>query len=107
MRRLGILPLVLWAGIGLAAEPARMPQPPCLTCPKPDPACWMLVYRWEDYNLRAGLGTYVVVTRGAPPDPADLAMAQERILKGLPPSHKIKVNKTNRVACPEGAMPLR
>jgi hypothetical protein len=91
----------LLAAPGLAGEPQR-PANPCLTCPKPEPACWMMLYRWQDYNLRGGLGTHLVVTDGPPPDEADLARAKAAILRTLPPNHSVTVDKSNRVACPAG-----
>jgi len=92
--------VLTWApGPGRAADPP--PLVPCLTCPQPVPACWMLVYRWQDYNLRAGLGTHLIVTNGPPPGENQMEQARQSVLKSLPPHHTATFKGTNRVGCPD------
>ncbi|OAN53944.1 hypothetical protein A6A04_13725 [Paramagnetospirillum marisnigri] len=86
-----------------AAEAGPKPDNLCLTCPRPEPACWMVVYRWQDYNLKADYGTIVVTTAGPPPDEQDKERARQRILRTLPPNHTVAITKSSRIACPPGA----
>ena len=96
---------------GAVATPAQAeplpPAPPCLTCPRPVPACWMVVYRWTDYNLRSGPGNYLLITDGPPPNTAEMAKALEDIRRPMPKGMTAKVLGTDRIACPEPAKPWR
>ncbi len=98
---------VLAAAALFEAAPPAAAEPKlenlCLTCPRPEPACWMVMYRWQDYNLKAGYGTTVVVTAGAPPSEQEKEVARQKILRGLPPSHSVAITKNSRIACPPGA----
>ena len=75
----------------------------CLTCPRPEPACWMVVYRWQDYNLKGGFGTVVVVTDGAAPTEAEKARAKADLLRTLAPTTTVIITKNSRISCPPGA----
>ena len=74
----------------------------CLTCPQPEPACWMALYRWQDYNLNGGFGTTVVVTTGQPPGEDDKARATADLQRGLPATTTVVITKSSRIACPPG-----
>lgn len=101
---LPLLGLVLAVGGGDGASAASgKPDNLCLTCPRPVPACWLTVYRWQDYNLKAGHGTVVVVTDGAPPSEAEKERARLDVLRSLPPSHTVVIGKSSRIGCPPGA----
>lgn len=102
MRGFLLFPLVL-LGLALAPTARAEPKPtvPCLTCPRPVPACWMVVYRWTDYNLRSGPGNHMVITTGAPPTRPELAQASEDILRGMPKGMKTALVGTSRIDCPE------
>lgn len=98
---LALAALVQAAAVPVAAEPK--PDNLCLTCPRPEPACWMTLYRWQDYNLRGDYGTTVLVTAGPPPDEQDKDRARRQILRALPPNTTVAITKSSRIACPPGA----
>jgi hypothetical protein len=85
----------------LPAQAETRPSVPCLTCPRPVPACWMMVYRWTDYNLRSGPGNHLVITDGPPPSRPDLAKAAEEVSRTLPKGMKTSLVGTSRIDCPE------
>lgn len=86
-------------GRGVSAE--SRPSVPCLTCARIVPACWVVVYRWTDYNLRSGPGNHLVITAGPPPDTQEMARANQDIAKGMPKGMSFKVVGTSRIDCPE------
>ncbi len=94
---------VLLHGTAPALAASSKPDNLCLTCPRPVPVCWLTVYRWQDYNLKAGSGTIVVVTDGPPPGDADKERARLDVLRTLPPNHTVVIGKSNRINCPPGA----
>jgi hypothetical protein len=96
-------PLLLAGGGEPLRAASSKPDNLCLTCPRPVPACWLTVYRWQDYNLKAGHGTVVVVTDGAPPSEAEKERARLDVLRSLPPSHTVVIGKSSRIGCPPGA----
>ncbi|RAU21306.1 hypothetical protein CU669_14135 [Paramagnetospirillum kuznetsovii] len=75
----------------------------CLTCTRPDPACWLVTYRWQDYNLKGDVGTTVVVTAGQPPTEDDKERARLSLLRTMPPNTTVVMAKSSRIACPPGA----
>lgn len=88
----------------LLASPAwaeSKPQVPCLTCPRPVPACWMVVYRWTDYNLHSGPGNHMVITAGAPPTIQEKAQALDDIQHSMPKGMTAVLVGTSRIDCPE------
>ncbi|KIM00768.1 hypothetical protein CCC_01762 [Paramagnetospirillum magnetotacticum MS-1] len=93
-----ILALTVWAA---AAQAETKPTVPCLTCPRIVPACWMMVYRWTDYNLRSGPGNHLVITDGPPPTRPELAKAAEEVIRSLPKGMKTALVGTSRIDCPE------
>jgi hypothetical protein len=97
---LSVFAVALVAG-SLAAEADTKPSVPCLTCPRPVPACWVVVYRWTDYNLRSGPGNHLVITTGAPPTTPEIAQAAQDIQRGMPKGMTSKIIGTSRIDCPE------
>jgi hypothetical protein len=118
MRRL-VLAILLTLPIGAGAALAQdKPKPPtdilktpqarenlCLTCPRPEPVCWLMVYRWEDYNLKAGLGTTVLVNEGEIPTPQQKEKARQEVLRALgrDKEYTVTVKRVDRITCPKGA----
>lgn len=100
---LSVLASILLASILLAAPLRAEPRPsvPCLTCARIVPACWVVVYRWTDYNLRSGPGNHMVITEGPPPSTPEMAQAQQDIARGMPKGMSFKVVGTSRIDCPE------
>ncbi len=98
-----LLPVLVALAWGLPAAAANRQDNLCLTCPRPEPACWLATYRWQDYNLKAGFGTIVVVTDGGPPTEGDKAMARADLARTLPPTTIVVITKNSRIACPPGA----
>jgi len=97
--RLGLLLLSLV--LALPAQAETKPSVPCLTCPRTIPACWMVVYRWTDYNLRSGPGNHMVITAGSPPTRPELAQAADDIMRGMPRGMKAALAGTSRIDCPD------
>ncbi len=97
----GLAVILLFPVAPVWAEPK--PENLCLTCPRPEPACWMAVYRWQDYNLKGGVGTTVVVTAGAPPNEDDKELARRKLMRTLPSTTTVAITKNSRIACPPGA----
>lgn len=93
--------LLLAATLALPVRAETRPSVPCLTCARPVPACWMVMYRWTDYNLRSGPGNHMLITTGPPPSTPELARAADDIQRGLPKGMSAKVIGTNRIDCPE------
>jgi hypothetical protein len=93
--------LLLFAVMASPVRAEPKPTVPCLTCPRIVPACWMVVYRWTDYNLRSGPGNHMVITAGPPPTRPELAQATEDILRGMPKGMKAALVGTSRIDCPE------
>ena len=98
-----LLALLVALGWSLPAAAAGKQENLCLTCPRPEPACWLATYRWQDYNLKGGVGTVVIVTAGNPPNEDDKARAQAGLARSLPPTTKVAITKNSRIACPPGA----
>ncbi len=96
---LPILAALVWATPATAADKQ---ENLCLTCPRPEPACWLATYRWQDYNLKGDVGTTVIVTTGAPPSEADKARAKADLQRMLPPTTSVTILKNSRIACPPG-----
>ncbi|MDO8607239.1 MAG: hypothetical protein Q7R40_11935 [Phaeospirillum sp.] len=94
--------LAVFGGI-IPAIAANKQENLCLTCPRPEPACWMVVYSWQDYNLKGGFGTMVVVTGGAAPTEAEKARAKADLLRTLAPTTTVTITKNSRISCPPGA----
>ncbi len=92
------LALAVWS---LPASAQSKPTVPCLTCPRPVPACWVMVYRWTDYNLRSGPGNHLLITTGPPPTTPEIAQATHDIQRGLPKGMTTKIAGTSRIDCPE------
>ena len=99
-RLLAMVAVIL--GWSLPATAANKQENLCLTCPRPDPACWLATYRWQDYNLKGGVGTVVIVTAGNPPNEDDKALYQAKVSRTLPPTTKVSITKNSRIACPVG-----
>jgi hypothetical protein len=99
----GLLAVLVVLGWAQPAAAANKQENLCLTCPRPEPACWMVVYRWQDYNLKGGFGTMVVVTDGGPPTEADKARAKADLMRTLAPTTAVTITKNSRIACPPGA----
>ncbi|BAE52041.1 hypothetical protein [Paramagnetospirillum magneticum] len=95
---LAVLALMAWA---LPVRAETKPTVPCLTCPRIVPACWMMVYRWTDYNLRSGPGNHLVITDGPPPTRPQLAQAADEVMRTLPKGMKTSLVGTSRIDCPE------
>ncbi|MBI2236416.1 MAG: hypothetical protein HYU60_05600 [Magnetospirillum sp.] len=78
--------VMLLASAGTAAEP---------------PVCWLVMYRWTDYNQRSDLGTYTMVTASRLFGTADRQRAQSEINRGLPKATTARVLGSSQVDCPE------
>ena len=62
----------------------------------------MVIYRWQDYNLKGDLGNTVVVTTGAPPSEEEKARARDRLLRSMAPGSDVAILGNSRIACPAG-----
>ena len=116
MGRLGAVSAMMLAlalAVAVPAPSARaelMQQPtatvPCLTCPRTVPVCWMMVYRWTDYNLRSGPGNTMLITTGAAPTTREEQQAMADLQRSLPKGMTVHNLGTSRVDCPEAVRAL-
>lgn len=96
-----LLAFLLLLNSALSVQAQGKPTVPCLTCPRVTPACWMMIYRWTDYNLHSGPGNSLIVTDGPPPTRPQLIEEQNRVLKTMPKGMNAFLIGTSRVDCPE------
>jgi hypothetical protein len=65
------------------------------------PVCWLVMYRWTDYNQRSDLGTYTMATTSRLFGTQDRQRAQADINLGLPRATTARVLGSSQVECPE------
>lgn len=99
MRLLFAFALLLASAAPVRAE--GKPMVPCLTCPRVTPACWMMIYRWTDYNLRSGPGNSLIITDGPPPTRPQLIEETQKVIKTMPKGMNASLIGTSRVDCPD------
>jgi hypothetical protein len=90
-------------GAGGASAEGGHPPPVCLSCPKPHQYCWIFLYRWEDYNSRAGFGTGMLITESDHIGEKDKLRAEVDTNAALPKEIRAKVRSVNPIPCPEVA----
>lgn len=96
-----LLAFVLLPALAAPAWAEVKPKVPCLTCPRITPACWMMVYRWTDYNLRSGPGNALIITDGPPPTRPQLIEETRRVMESMPKGMNASLIGTSRVDCPD------
>jgi hypothetical protein len=87
-----MLRILLFLSLFLPAAQAGAGEPP---------VCWLVMYRWTDYNQRSDLGTYTLATTSRMFSSQDRQRALADISRGLPKATTARVLGTSQVECPE------